>query len=76
MGEFADIYDYLLDEEDEFDPLFYFNNGDEWLYENTASSRKPIVMSIRKQFEKSGFMSTKQRWVLAYWCSEQDRKYA
>ena len=70
MCEF-DHFDY----DDEFDVLLYFQNGPQWLFENSSSSRKKIVMSIRKQYKQSAKMSTKQQWVLAYWCANADAKY-
>lgn len=75
MGDMADMYDCLLDEEQQ-DVAEYFNNGPEWLVEHSASARKPIVTSIRAQWLRDGRMTAKQQWVLAYWVAEQDAKYA
>ena len=76
MGEMADLYDEMLDREDEFDPALYFNLGPDELVRATAHARKPIIVSIRRQYAERGFISKKQQWALAYWCSDNDRRHA
>lgn len=73
MGDMAELYDDLWEQEDEYDPAGYFSLGPDWLVENSTNARKPIIVSIRKQWSETGHMSEKQQWVLAFWCSQYDR---
>ena len=75
MGDMAEMYDYLIEQEDEFDPKGYFDLGPEWLVENSANARKPVVVSIRKQWKEAGRISTKQQWVLAFWCAQYNYEH-
>jgi hypothetical protein len=75
MGDMTDMYDYLLDEETDY-VAAYFEEGPEWLVTNSAASRKPIVMSIRRHWIDNKKMSVKQQWVLAFWVAERDMYYA
>lgn len=67
----GDMADYLLDE-DASDAAWFFEQGPKWLVEHTASARKPIVVSIRRQWNTQQWMSQKQQWVLAFYAAEQD----
>lgn len=77
MGDAADLYDDLVYAEDLYPKASdYFDKGTEWLIEHTKNSRKPIIMSIRKQWSENKTISHKQQWVLAYWVMQQDEKYS
>lgn len=77
MGDMADDYDYLLhDDDDGPSPAAYFEMAPEDLVKASAAARKPIVVSIRRQFAERGSISTKQQWVLAYWCYEHDMRHS
>lgn len=71
MGDIADeLYDRGLAEEFriEQDVMFWLTKTDDELKKETAASRLPIIVSIRK-FTK---LSQKQRAVLARWLAETE----
>ena len=39
----------------------------------TAGARLPLIIGIRKHYEKYGTLSPRQRWCLARWVVEHDR---
>lgn len=71
MGDMAELYDEQYSE-CEIDVSEYFNNGAEWLVEHSAWSRKPIIISIRKQYKQTKIISEKQQWVLAFCVANKD----
>jgi hypothetical protein len=64
MGDMAEMYDECYAE---IEAAEHFFEGVAYLIENTKQARRPIVVSIRKQYADKGFISEKQQWVLAFW---------
>jgi hypothetical protein len=72
MGEMADYYsDYSDNIYDEWETSAYdyLHMSDTELRADTAKSRDPKIMSIRK-WEND--LSEKQRWCLANWIAQND----
>jgi hypothetical protein len=65
MGEMAELYDYLLDEEDEIAELMELDDAE--LIRMSSKSRTPKIMSIRRWGLEGKPLSTKQRYCLAFW---------
>lgn len=47
--------------------LIYFSLPVEELVKETAQNRLPICVSIRRFFKEKGYLTEKQKWVLATW---------
>lgn len=75
MGEMADMYDdygYWDDDEWEISPDDYLHLSDDELREATVLTRDPKLISIRRWV---GNLSEKQRWCLANWICNRERRY-
>lgn len=74
MGDIADYcFDMAIEQQARHDSAVshYMGLTDDELRKMTCSSRKPIIVSIRKARK----MSHKQRLVLAQWLATEDEKY-
>lgn len=75
MGDAADDA-YARAEQQEADYwLFRGSHSNEELVEETALSRKPIIVGIRRYYKRYKKLSLKQRDVLAHWLYERGYYY-
>lgn len=77
----GDVEDFIndggsFDDPSDPTPKDFFNLGPEELADAAKHSRKPIILSIRKQWRDRQWMSEKQQWVLAFYCYNQNVIYS